>query len=221
MIPLLVDPFGLPSPRCPARRPVALPKVLPLLAVVLLSSCITVDDFGAYWDKGFVDPALAGTWKIIGVPREALDGGPWPERLRFTKNGRSYALQGINPIDSGMTAEQAAEQARNNETREAARTLTIGRHAFLMQRPQQGGQDGMLVRYEVRGGILSQYIMDFGEALEFMAAKHPAARNITSHDVDAHFIDIQTFDDEVFQILSEIADVPRYWGVVNRYKKIS
>jgi hypothetical protein len=30
--------------------------VLPLVAVLLFSSCIEVRDFGAYWDKGFVDP---------------------------------------------------------------------------------------------------------------------------------------------------------------------
>jgi hypothetical protein len=90
-----------------------------------------------------------------------------------------------------------------------------------MQRPQEGGQDGILQRYEVRGGVLSQYIMDFEAGIDFLAAKHPAARNITSHTTDVQVIDIQTFDDEVFHILSEIADVPRYWGVVNRYKKIS
>jgi hypothetical protein len=195
--------------------------VLPLLAVVLLSSCITVDDFGAYWDKGFVDPALAGTWKMIGIAGQPPDRTLGTDQLRFTKNGRSYSLQTINPIEKGLTADEAAEQATNNEVRLEVRTLTIGKHAFLMQRPQEGEQDGILQRYEVRGGVLRQYIMNFAAGLEFMAAKHPAARNITSHDVDAHFIDIQTFDDEVFQILSEIADVPRYWILNNQYKKIS
>jgi len=195
--------------------------LLPLLAIVLTASCITVDDFGDYWGKGFVDPALAGTWKMIGIAGQPPDRTLGTDQLRFTKNGRSYAMQAINPIDRGMTAEQAAEQAKNNETREAARTLTIGRHAFLMQRPEEGRPGGMLVRYEIRGGILSQYIMDFEEGIDFLAAKHPTARNITSHNVDAHLIDIQTFDDEVFRILSEIADVQSYWVLSNRYKKIS
>ena len=31
---------------------------------------------------------------------------------------------------------------------------------------------------------------------------------------------IDTFDDEVFQILSEISDDPAYWYVVCRYQKI-
>ena len=36
----------------------------------------------------------------------------------------------------------------------------------------------------------------------------------------AEFIDMR-LDDEVFRILSEMADAPRYWIVINRYKKIS
>src|ERR1700733_10302070 len=37
-----------------------------LLAVVLShTACITVEDFGAYWDKAGTDGALAGTWKQV------------------------------------------------------------------------------------------------------------------------------------------------------------
>jgi hypothetical protein len=38
---------------------------LPIIAFLLLSSCTEVEDFGAYWGKGVVDPALAGTWKSV------------------------------------------------------------------------------------------------------------------------------------------------------------
>ena len=30
-------------------------------ATLAMVSCIPVDDFGTYWDKGVVDPALEGT----------------------------------------------------------------------------------------------------------------------------------------------------------------
>jgi hypothetical protein len=63
--------------------------------------------------------------------------------------------------------------------------------------------------------------MDFEQGLDFLAAKHPTARNITRHTEAAQFIDIQTFDDEVFRILSEIADAPRYWLLAYEYRKIS
>jgi hypothetical protein len=43
--------------------------VLPVVALLLLSSCTDVSDFGAYRDKGVVDPALEGTWQKIGVQK--------------------------------------------------------------------------------------------------------------------------------------------------------
>ena len=71
--------------------------LLPVVAILLLSSCTTVDDFGAYWDKGFVDPALEGTWKKIGLPGVKLDSIPGSDKLVFVKDGRSYSVQAINP----------------------------------------------------------------------------------------------------------------------------
>lgn len=56
-------------------------------------------------------------------------------------------------------------------------------------------------------------------AVDFLAAKHPSAKNIGRNTGEGRYIVIQTFDDEVFQILSEISDIPAYWNLVCQYKK--
>src|SRR3977135_513896 len=97
-----------------------------LVAVLVLSSCTPVDDFGVYWDKGFVDPALEGSWKKIGQPgAENPNTRPGPDLWRFTRNGSSYSLQGINPIDQTAAPDVIEDQKASNEQRMSARTLRI------------------------------------------------------------------------------------------------
>ena len=52
-----------------------------------LTSCVFVNDFGTYWDKGFVDPALEGSW--IRRSCAGVDSVFGPDEWRFTKNGAS------------------------------------------------------------------------------------------------------------------------------------
>jgi hypothetical protein len=63
--------------------------------------------------------------------------------------------------------------------------------------------------------------MDNGAVLEFLKAKHPTARNIKRNVGEGEYVVIDTFDDEVFQVLSEIADNPAYWILTCRYQKVS
>lgn len=189
----------------------------PMVAVVLLSSCIDVSDFAAYWDKGFVDPALAGTWKKIGIPGQRIDDTPGADTLLFTKDGLSYAMQAINPLDEPMSDAVAAQRKKDNDVRWDVRTLKIGKHVFLMRK--EGQQNGKLERYEVRGNILRQYVGNGDVAVDFLAAKHPTAKNIKRNTGEGRYIVIQTFDEEAFQILSEISDLPAYWNLVCQYKK--
>ena len=120
--------------------------VLPIVACLLLASCTTVKDFGAYWDKGFVDPALEGTWKKIGLPGKKLKGIPGPDKLRFVKDGLSYSVQAISPIDKRLPDDVAAQRKMDNEGRLVVRTLKIGRHLFVMARGEEGTQVGTIER---------------------------------------------------------------------------
>jgi hypothetical protein len=56
-----------------------------------------VENFGAYWDKGFIDTALEGSWKKIGIPGEKLSDTPGADQLLFTKNGDCVRDAGHQP----------------------------------------------------------------------------------------------------------------------------
>jgi hypothetical protein len=191
-----------------------------LVAILALSSCTGVEDFGLYWDKGFVDPALEGSWKKLGLPGEDPNGIPGPDVWRFTRNGPSYLLQGINPIDQTAEASVIEQQKADNDRPMSARTLRIGKHLFLIQRDPGDKGEGSIERYEVQRGTLREYWMNNGAALEFIKAKHPTAKNIKKNIGEGEYVVIDTFDDEVFRVLAEIADNPEYWFLNCQYKKV-
>jgi hypothetical protein len=56
--------------------------------------------------------------------------------------------------------------------------------------------------------------------LEFLTAKHSTAKNINVKTDGATYIAIHTFDDEVFQILSEMTDSSAYWFPIFEYKQV-
>ncbi len=62
--------------------------------------------------------------------------------------------------------------------------------------------------------------MENGIAVDFLQSKHPTAKNIRKNIAEGTYVEIGTFDDEVFQVLSEIADNPAYWILISRYKKV-
>ena len=195
--------------------------LLPIAACLLLAACTEVKDFGAYWDKGFVDPALEGTWKKIGLPGKKLNSTPGPDKLLFVKDGLSYAVQAINPIGRTLPDDVAAQRKNDNEGRITVRTLKIGKHLFVMAKGEEGTQDGTIERYEIQGHVLREYFLNNGAALDFLGTRHPTARNIGKNRGDGRYVVINTFDDEVFRILSEIADDSAYWDLQCQYRKAS
>src|SRR5678815_681002 len=195
--------------------------ILPVVAFLILSSCTPVEDFGAYWDKGFLDPALEGRWQKIGMPGEPIDSIPGADQLLFVKNGQSYSWQGINPIDSRMSADQAEQRKKDNDERLDVRTLKIGNSVFVMSRGPAGTKTGNLERYEIQGDLLLEYILENGAGVDLLETEHPTARNIHKNKSEGSYVVIDTFDDEVFKILSEMsADAATYWVLECRYRKI-
>ena len=112
----------------------------PILVVLLSVSCIDVEDFAGYWDKGVRDPALEGRWKKIGLPGDAfvflrsddpwrgeqVDDIPGADTLLFVSDGRSYSLQMINPVDPTVPPSVAERQRLDNEQGFAVRSLKWG-----------------------------------------------------------------------------------------------
>jgi hypothetical protein len=170
-----------------------------IAATLVMASCIRVDDFGKYWDKGVVDPALEGTWKNIRLPRSDIK----PDALRFTRTGFSYSMYAV--------------YSEGDVPARSARTLRVGKRRFLMDRSREGSNDDYLWAYEIRGRTLSEYWCN-DALVEFLRTRHPGAKNI---QVREGLVVIGTFDDEVFRILSEVADNPTYWRLMRRYEKAS
>jgi hypothetical protein len=177
-------------------------------ATLAMVSCIPVDDFGTYWDKGVVDPALEGTWKIISLLGSSPDS-PEARELRFTRTGSFYSMNvvGIDP-------------PTDPEVWGNARTLRVGKRRLLMQRNRRAPFDGILTSYEIRGRTLSEYWLH-GSAAAELRTRHPGAKNIHKNEGEGEFVVIGRFDDEVFRILSEIADDPTYWILTARYERAS
>ena len=196
------------------------PKLwLPLAAVLMLSSCIEVEDFAAYWEKGIVDPALAGTWQKLGLPGEEMNNIPGADTLIFTRDGASYSLQSTNPIDPSMTADEIAQARKDNAMVAPVRIIKAGASMFMMiKMPSPTGQ-GTLERYVIKGNVLTQYSVDADQVLEDMERKHPATKSIGKNTGEGTYLVIHTFDDEVFRILSEIPATPEYWAEICRYRK--
>jgi hypothetical protein len=190
-----------------------------LVAMLALASCINVEDFSVYWDKGVIDPTLAGTWKKVAPPGENPSNIPGPDVWRFTRDAGSYAVQFIEPIDPKATPDEIERLKADNEHRFSARTLAVGKSRFLMLRDPSGKGMAAAERYEVQRGTLRMYTPTEA-GLEFLTTKHSTAKNIKANSDGARFVAIHTFDDEVFQILSEMADNSAYWFPILEYKQV-
>ena len=189
-------------------------------ATLAMVSCIPVDDFGTYWDKGVVDPALDGTWKNIGLPGSSPEERLGARELRFTRTGSFYSMNMVG-IDPSMAPEVLERVRRRNARAGSARTLRLGKRKLLMKRNGEAPYDGVITSYEIRGRTLSEYWFQGDAAVEALEARHPGAKNIHKNDGEGDFVVIGTFDDEVFRILSEIADDSDYWILTARYEKAS
>ena len=192
--------------------------ILAVLAALTVSSCMPVESFGAYWDKGIVDPALEGAWKKTGLPGERIDGIPGPDTLRFTRNGAAYLMQARNPIDPSAPSDVRAQQQADNDRQVAVRTLRTGNALLMMVRNPDAKVQGLIMRYDIQGTTLREYWIDNSRALAFLAMRPVEAKNIRRTD-GGGFVVIGTFDDEVFQVLSEWSASPKYWRLTCEYQK--
>src|ERR1700722_17096362 len=69
-------------------------KLLIAVAFLMLTSCIDVDDFGTYWDKTTIDPALAGDWLRVPVSEhDAEKDFPAGQVWHFILKDGAYEIQ--------------------------------------------------------------------------------------------------------------------------------
>jgi len=181
-----------------------------LFAVLLLTSCIDVDDYGAMWEKTTVDPALQGRWaKISEDNPNKTTGQEWT----FTLKDGAYEIQGY------------AHGQTDNDPLYPAKTLKIGPYLFLGNGPDKG----TIVRYEVDRDISMWFVIKPQPAWAFIAKNFPSQEVIYRDDPDESEskqanddrpLRISYFDDETAKILASIPDTEAFWDPDTRLKKI-
>lgn len=97
---------------------------------LVLSGCITVDDFGVFWDKDRLDGDLEGRWVSVKTP----DGDSG--EVTFVRRGDLYA----------MSVREGGERAKNAD--EQVRTLRSGDARFLLSRAR-GKTNGSMTAYRI------------------------------------------------------------------------
>ena len=177
-------------------------KILLCLTVLFLSSCIPVEDFGIYWDKGIIDPALLGKWK-----GEANNG------YHMINKGGTYQIDSLDKED----------RKEKDYSPIAARTLKVGSYTFLMTFIKEGDEkETVLIRYKKKGDIIQQYSLKSRKMDTFLEKNYSKAKNIKKFKCKGRCwynpgVRIEKFDNEVYKILSEIPDTKKFWILDERY----
>lgn len=185
------------------------------LVVVLLSSCIPVDDFGSYWQKGYVDPALLGKWSMT-TPREDDERKEARSVKVDTDVYQVINKTGIYQFDSL----DYKDKQKTDYTPDPARSLKVGNYTFLMQPDKENLKKGRFIkgfvfRYKLEGNVL-QFCSPVPEQTgAFLNKKYPKTKNIQRRACTGKClwdgVNIKKFNGEVSKILSEIPDTKEFW----------
>lgn len=177
-------------------------KLLLTLLLLPLTACITVEDFGSYWEKAGKDPQLSGTWKVVagenlGTSRRFVDAGDYYFHSDPNAEGKPIGVP------------------ENRATAPVVKTMAIGRYTFLVFSTTgltpAGKRKGMIYRYKIDGDNL-ELIMTFGpNVMPFITKNYPRAVNIKRNEGEGEYAVIGTFDDQVAKIISAIPDTEEYW----------
>jgi hypothetical protein len=178
-----------------------------LLAVMLQTACIDVEDFGAYWDKAGTDRALAGTWRQVSTS---------PEQTRAHGYGIGNTIYLSVKADAYEMVVHDADGKRPDAPFYPVKTLDVGRYHFLLN----GRTKGMMQRYSISGNTVL-WCQQFGPGMvEFVRARYPDARSVHKNKSEGKYLVIDTFDDEAFTILSNIPDQEEYWDCDQKWERV-
>jgi hypothetical protein len=192
-------------------------KIAFCMALLLLCSCIPVEDFGAYWDKGMIDAALIGKWDEMPAETAAKDNGKKLGAVQVADNGGTYRIDSLDK-----------EECRKKDYAPlAARTLKTAGYTFLMALDEGADKkaqpSGDLIRYKIEGDLFRQYSLNAGKMDARLKEKYPGAKNIglppCAGKCLLNDLRILTLDDETFKILSEVPDTPDFWTLDGTYRK--
>jgi hypothetical protein len=165
-------------------------KKIVLLGVLLLASCIDVGDFGAYWDKGSIDPNLTGEWVAVPDAQRAGDN----VEFRITDDNGVYKI---------------VENDNGKENTYQARTLEVGSYSFLMV---LDGEQRRFVRYQETDDGVTLYVLKDEPAWAFIKQRVPSPKIFSlEHGMLGPILKIKMLNDDVVKLLGAIPDNDEYW----------
>lgn len=177
-------------------------KRLALCLLLMLTSCLVVEDLGPYWDKAKPDPALVGIWAAPGEERGR-------EALMVTAEGGHQRAVEIHSDGKPVTDA-------------LARSLEIKGMTLLLLRSPRGEPVGILIRYDMQDGLLRLWGLIPEEAEQWLA-KHPEYSGKLSFNMSDHYgnvISAKGVMDEAF--LDMLAALPpELWKKAILYRKLS
>lgn len=178
-------------------------------ALLFLTACIPVDDFGDYWGKGTVDKRMTGRWLKVSSKERV--------RVKITYRKGTMVIDSLDP----------QERRKKGYAPLFARQLKAGRYTYLMASTRQddGRESSDLVRYHLKDHMLVEYSLSDREMIAFLKRKYPKAKNIgmpaCKGECLTGSVRIRVLDDEVFKILSDIPDTDKFWTRSDKWKKIN
>jgi hypothetical protein len=180
--------------------------------LLMLTSCIEVDNFGDYWDKATIDPTLAGKWQKISEEDEVTPTG---QSWVFAVKDGSYE---VHTFMHGKPADDDGPMF-------PVRTITVGPYKFLANGPEQGS----MVRYTLEGDEAVFLVLEPKATWAFIKKNFPGQDSFykgdpedTPDEMDQSDepMKIDTFTDQTFKILSSIPDTEVYWEADTLLKKV-
>jgi len=175
-------------------------------ALLCLSACINVDDFGPYWNRASVDRRLIGDWKLVPASPDQTRGKGYGigDVLRIAIKADAYELTSFDDAGKQLDAPQTA------------RTLAVGTYRFLASGPTRG----MMAPYRLDGRTLYMCHQLGPAMVDFIEAHYPNAVNIGKNRGEGSYIVIKQFDDEVFQALASVPDTNSYWDCDRKFERV-
>ncbi len=163
-----------------------------LISALLLASCIMVEDFGAYWNKGVIDPTLAGHWEVVpdpGYPDDMV-------RYTFVKKGNEYEVHEQEDKKKGVIHH--------------VKSLDVGPYRFFMTKSSDGLS---LLRYEANETTLTVYYPKAEPMWKFIKERFPPSPNLImeNDEILGPMTKVKTLNDDIVKIFASVPKNDDYW----------
>ena len=165
-------------------------RILVVLLLIPLTSCVPVEDFGLYWDRTTLDPRLSGKWKMIAAS---------PEQTR--EHG-----YGIGDVSELVERDGAFELITDRLAREEdkriwpVKTLITGRHRWLVL----GREHALLLEYQFEGAYLDICPLTDNDAMAaFIRRTYSSVPNLEITSGMGTWVKITMFDSTAFALLRD------------------